>query len=85
LSWGAVPSVGGLVERSPEQLGQLGDVSGDRACLRYYSYGSDDICVVVTATGLCTGAGYNMQKSVQTIRSELVWRFNFGGPVMARY
>ena len=25
------------------------------------------------------------RKYVQTIRSELVWRFNFGGPVVARY
>lgn len=39
----------------------------------------------VTATGLTTGFSENDRKWVQTIRSELVYRFNWGGPVVAKY
>ena len=28
---------------------------------------------------------FDLHKRVHTVRSELVWRFNFGGPVVARY
>ena len=37
------------------------------------------------ATGLTTGFGEDSKKWVQTIRSELVYRFNWGGPLVARY
>jgi outer membrane immunogenic protein len=32
-----------------------------------------------------TGVGQRIHPYVQTVRSELVWRFNWGGPVVARY
>jgi outer membrane immunogenic protein len=38
-----------------------------------------------TATGLTTFESQDSHKWVQTIRSELVYRFNWGGPVVARY
>ena len=53
---------------------------------RYSSYGARDLPLFFTATGLSTGDAIHSQKYVQTIRSELVWRFNFGGgPVVASY
>jgi outer membrane immunogenic protein len=45
---------------------------------------SDNI-VRFTGTGLPTGAVNVSKKWDQTIRSELVYRFNWGGPVVARY
>jgi outer membrane immunogenic protein len=41
--------------------------------------------VYVTATGLPTIYSEDSKKWVQTVRSELVYRFNWGGPVVARY
>jgi outer membrane immunogenic protein len=41
--------------------------------------------VLITATGLPTGYSEDSKKWVQTIRSELVYRFNWGGPVVAKY
>jgi outer membrane immunogenic protein len=41
--------------------------------------------VLFTATGLPAGYSEDSKKWVQTIRSELVYRFNWGGPVAARY
>jgi outer membrane immunogenic protein len=38
-----------------------------------------------TATGLPTFESQDSHKWVQTIRSELVYRFNWGGPVVAKY
>ena len=39
-----------------------------------------------SVTGLATlGTTYESQKWVHTIRSELVYRFNWGGPVVAKY
>jgi outer membrane immunogenic protein len=56
---------------------------------RYADYGSDTIPIVFTGTGLPTGDSLDVHKRVHTIRSELVWRFNWGGgygaPVAARY
>ena len=52
---------------------------------RFADYSADVLPIVVTATGAPTGFSVDSQKYVQTIRSELVWRFNFGGPVVARY
>ena len=36
-------------------------------------------------TALTTGEAIHARKFEQTIRSELVWRFNWGGPVRAPY
>jgi outer membrane immunogenic protein len=52
---------------------------------RFADYSSDRSAIIVTATGASTGDFIDSHKYVQTIRSELVWRFNFGGPVVARY
>lgn len=41
--------------------------------------------LVFTNTGLPTIYSEDSKKWVQTIRSELVYRFNWGGPVVARY
>lgn len=51
---------------------------------RYAQYDRDNVGVV-TSTGAPTTSSIDTQKSVQTIRSELVWRFNWGGPVRAGY
>jgi len=36
-------------------------------------------------TGLPIGLSPDQEKWVHTVRSELVWRFNWGGPVVAKY
>ena len=41
--------------------------------------------VYVTTTGLPTIYSEDSKKWVQTVRSELVYRFNWGGPVVAKY
>lgn len=45
------------------------------------------ICVVSSQCGTLgpTGVSYDSSKFVQTIRTELVYRFNWGGPVVGRY
>jgi outer membrane immunogenic protein len=50
---------------------------------RFADYGTDRVRLL--SAGFDTGDGFDQRKYVQTIRSELVWRFNFGGPVVARY
>jgi len=50
---------------------------------RYNSY--DAANVPVSFVGIPFGLASHMQKNVQTVTSGLVWRFNFGGPVAARY
>ena len=40
---------------------------------------------LVTATGLPAGISDDSKKYTHTIRSELVYRFNWGGPVVAKY
>jgi outer membrane immunogenic protein len=52
---------------------------------RYASYSAKDIPLFFTNTGVGTGDAIHAQKYVQTVRSELVWRFNWGGPVVAKY
>jgi outer membrane immunogenic protein len=52
---------------------------------RFADYSADPVAVIVTATGAGTGDSIDSHKRVHTVRSELVWRFNFGGPVVARY
>jgi outer membrane immunogenic protein len=49
---------------------------------RYASYRAADILIQPVAI---TGTAENMQKNVQTVTTSLVWRFNWGGPVVARY
>jgi outer membrane immunogenic protein len=56
---------------------------------RFASYSSDRLTVNCIAAALCGAVGplsfVDEKKWVQTIRSELVWRFNWGGPVRAAY
>ena len=55
---------------------------------RYSSYGRERPAISgVTFAGAVPGLllSEESRKDVQTIRSELVYRFNFGGPVVARY
>jgi outer membrane immunogenic protein len=52
---------------------------------RFAQYDAADLPFIVTATGLPSGIGEHSTKEVQTVTSGLVWRFNFGGPVAARY
>ena len=49
---------------------------------RFADLSADVVPVTGTAVTL---ASLENRKYVQTIRSALVWRFNFGGPVVARY
>ena len=51
---------------------------------RFADYGDRTDTVIVLATG-APFEDTTSHKYVQTIRSELVWRFNFGGPVRAAY
>jgi hypothetical protein len=39
----------------------------------------------VTATGFPNGTIAHDQKFIQTVTSSLVWRFNWGGQVVAKY
>jgi outer membrane immunogenic protein len=52
---------------------------------RYADYGTDNLAYVTLATGAPTGFTIDSHKRTHTVRSEIVWRFNFGGPVVARY
>ena len=52
---------------------------------RFAEYRTDDLASFVTTTGAPTGAILHDQKFVQTVTTSLVWRFNWGGPVVARY
>ena len=52
---------------------------------RYADYGSDVLPVIFRSTGAPTTDSLDMHKRTHTVRSALVWRFNFGGPVVARY
>jgi outer membrane immunogenic protein len=52
---------------------------------RYASYKAQDLPVFNTVTLAPTGSAIHADKKVQTIRSELVWRFNWSSPVVARY
>ncbi len=46
---------------------------------RYSSYQGRDQQLVVTATGAALPVGINSNLATQTVFTELVWRFNFGG------
>jgi outer membrane immunogenic protein len=45
---------------------------------RFAQYGRDTLPILDNGGGL-TGLNVDSEKTIQTIRSELVWRFNFGG------
>jgi outer membrane immunogenic protein len=51
---------------------------------RFADYGTENVPELLS--GVPTGVSFDQHKYVQTVRSELVWRFNFGGsPVVARF
>jgi outer membrane immunogenic protein len=56
---------------------------------RFSEFDTKSNPVRVLATGALAGGGagldYDSKKYVHTIRSELVYRFNWGGPVVAKY
>jgi len=54
---------------------------------RFAEYRRDDLPVTATILGINVPAGFaeHNEKFVQTVTTSLVWRFNFGGPVVARY
>ena len=57
---------------------------------RFADYGGRDTAQLCTVTGNCGAAGtvHSIDRShafVQTITTELVYRFNWGGPVVAKY
>jgi outer membrane immunogenic protein len=52
---------------------------------RYSRFDSQDVPVLVNGTGLPNGFIERTKFDVQTVRSELVYRFNWGGPMVARY
>jgi outer membrane immunogenic protein len=51
---------------------------------RYNWYRAADLPILFN-DGTPTGIGEHSEKTVQTVTTSLVWRFNFGGPVVARY
>jgi outer membrane immunogenic protein len=55
---------------------------------RFAQYRAEDLPVTVCVLStICAGAGFaeHNEKFVQTVTTSLVWRFNWGGPVVARY
>jgi outer membrane immunogenic protein len=52
---------------------------------RFSEFDRSDNIFRITTTGLPTGDVYASKKWDQTIRSELVYRFNWGGPVVTKY
>jgi outer membrane immunogenic protein len=54
---------------------------------RFAQYEAANLAVTACVVGFCVPAGFSEhnEKFVQTVTTSLVWRFNFGGPVVARY
>lgn len=52
---------------------------------RFADYRPIDLGQIVLATGAPTGFAEHSERFVQTVTTSLVWHFNFGGPVVARY
>jgi outer membrane immunogenic protein len=52
---------------------------------RFASYDKDNLLIVESPGGARTGFSVDSEKFVQTIRSELVWRFNWGSSARAPY
>lgn len=46
---------------------------------------TDTVPLRIVGTGLPSVASVDQEKWVHTVRSQLVWRFNWGGPVVAKY
>jgi outer membrane immunogenic protein len=51
---------------------------------RFASYDKDRVQLLFNGLPLA-GEFVESRKYIHTVRSEIVWRFNFGGPVVARY
>lgn len=56
-----------------------------RSDYRYAAYQAADLPIVNTTTGMPIGLAEHSQKYVQTIGTELVYKFNWTGPVSAKY
>jgi outer membrane immunogenic protein len=52
---------------------------------RYSEYGATDLSIITDGSGVLTGNAIHTSKFAQTIRSELVWRFNWGGAGRVRW
>jgi outer membrane immunogenic protein len=52
---------------------------------RFTSFDSKDVPVLFNTTGLSNGFRERTHFYEQSVRSELVYRFNWGGPVVAKY
>jgi outer membrane immunogenic protein len=52
---------------------------------RFSQYRAEDTPILDTRTGLPIGLAEHQEKFQQTVTTSLVWRFNWGGPVVARY
>jgi outer membrane immunogenic protein len=52
---------------------------------RFSRFDTETNTIRFIATGLPTGFSVDSEKWVHTVRSELVYRFNWGGPVAGRY
>src|SRR5437763_9288500 len=52
---------------------------------RYAQYRNADLLILFDTTNTPVGETVHARKFEQVIRSELVWRFNWGGPVRAAY
>jgi outer membrane immunogenic protein len=52
---------------------------------RFSDYGRETNPIRFTATGGLTGESIDSRKYTHMVRSELVYRFNWGGPVVAKY
>jgi outer membrane immunogenic protein len=48
-----------------------------RSEYRYATYQAADLPILIASSGVPTGFSFNSKKYVQTVRSELVWRFNW--------
>jgi hypothetical protein len=52
---------------------------------RFADYGADTVALFSTLTGAPRGDALDLHKRIHTVRSELLWRFNWDGAVAARY
>ncbi|HXW29063.1 MAG TPA: porin family protein [Xanthobacteraceae bacterium] len=52
---------------------------------RFADYSAVDVPHTITATGALNGYGQNREPYVQTVTTSLVWKFSWGGPVVAKY
>jgi outer membrane immunogenic protein len=52
---------------------------------RWSDFSTDHLPELSSASGLPNGFTKDSHEFVQTIRSELIWRFNWSGPVVAKY